>query len=143
MKEKYDGQCLIRVVFSFHMNSLRSDLLMHSLIYDNLSTVLNVHNLTYLQSYLSTISPVDMESHPWSNNSPRGVLVLVLRACFPSIASKAWYIKRPTAHSRYTILGAYKEREVVESLVYYHFIYLHTCIYMYHPSHFLACNVNE
>lgn len=111
---------------------------MHSLTYDNLSTVLHVHNLTYLQSYLSTILPVDMESHPWSNNSPRGVLVLVLRACFPSIASKAWYMKRPTAHSKYTILGAYKRKwdgRISFSLPFYLFahIYLHALsVTLYH-----------
>ena len=32
--------------------------------------------------------PVDKESQPWSNNSPSGVLLLVLLACLPSTASR-------------------------------------------------------
>ena len=34
--------------------------------------------------------PTETESHPWSNNSPSGELLLVLRACLPSMASSAW-----------------------------------------------------
>ena len=32
--------------------------------------------------------PVERESQPWSKSSPKGLLVPVLRACFPSIASR-------------------------------------------------------
>lgn len=38
--------------------------------------------------YIDTgIKAADQESSPWSNNSPRGPLVPVRRACFPSIPS--------------------------------------------------------
>jgi len=52
--------------------------------------------------------PVDIESQPWSNNSPNGVDVPVLLACLPSIASKLWYINKPSAHRKHAHLGAYK-----------------------------------
>lgn len=32
----------------------------------------------------------DKESQPWSNNSPNGEDVSVLRACLPSMASRVW-----------------------------------------------------
>ena len=62
--------------------------------------------------------PVDTESQPWSNNSPSGVLVPVLLACLPSIASNDWYKNRPTAHSKYTILGAYSTKSILNKIWY-------------------------
>ncbi len=40
-----------------------------------------------------TKNEIEKESHPWSNNCPRGELDLVLRACLPSIASSVEYTK--------------------------------------------------
>lgn len=54
---------------------------------------------------LKLILPVETESQPWSNNSPRGEDEPVLRACFPSIASKLWYINNPRPHKKLAHLG--------------------------------------
>lgn len=54
------------------------------------------------------ILPVETESQPWSNNSPRGEEEPVLRACFPSIASKLWYTNKPKPHKRLAHLGICK-----------------------------------
>lgn len=49
---------------------------------------------------------VDIESHPWSNSSPRGLAVPVLLACLPSMASKLWYMNKPKPHKAHAHLGA-------------------------------------
>lgn len=52
-----------------------------------------------------------MESQPWSKSSPRGELEPVLRACFPSQASRDWYTKRPSAHKTNAQLGGYRTKK--------------------------------
>ena len=47
-----------------------------------------------------------MLSQPWSNSSPSGLLVLVLLACLPSMASSVWYMKRPRAQENVVHHGA-------------------------------------
>lgn len=53
----------------------------------------------------SATNTVDIESQPWSNNSPKGDEEFVLLACLPSIASKLWYMNRPSAHNAHVHLG--------------------------------------
>lgn len=44
--------------------------------------------LPKIEYMVNGIKPADQESKPWSNNSPKGPLVPVLRACFPSTPSE-------------------------------------------------------
>jgi hypothetical protein len=49
---------------------------------------------------LQSRTVVLMASQPWSNISPSGPAMPVRRACLPSMASRDWYMKRPTAQLR-------------------------------------------
>lgn len=55
-----------------------------------------------LHSSIVTRTVHDNASQPWSNNSPRALLVFVLRACLPSKLSNVWYPKIQNAFTKNT-----------------------------------------
>ena len=52
------------------------------------------------------VIPIDSASHPWSNSSPSGELLPVLRACLPSMASKDWYPNKPSTANKQAHAGS-------------------------------------